>query len=467
MALLQWRVRPRIEPPRDGLWIGAGGPDGDGLLLGSLAEVAAAKPPRIWLATGKEQVVAVVGKRGSGKSFTLGVIAEGLASNDAAAISRQTSPRAVLLFDPLDVYWTTRYAVAPSENAEAQRHFEMAKKAGITGLEFDVEGWIPGEGARRPADPSWFQTLTLPVPDIGLDEWEVLLGINVMTDPMGQGLTDALSLVRRTGYHHRGEAVDATDLFSLGEVRGACRADEMTSTYHAETLRALRQRLGALDGTGLFSSTGTTLRELLSPGRVSVILLGRLPQAQRSALVAVLTRRLIDERSDSAFAEKRLALDPELEGSDKAAVEEAAASGVPRTVVVLDEAQSFLAPGQTSPARSLFVRLVKEGRNMGLSAVLATQQPSALDQRVLSQVETFVAHQLVTEADIRAVKDNLKSESPESIQLGSRQLELSGLLRELAPGTCLLSAADVNVPVRRSLVANVRPRATVHGGIEL
>src|SRR3954454_22086030 len=119
MPLLQWRVRPRIDSPRDGLWIGAGGSDGDGLLLGSLTEVTSGKPPRIWLATGKEQVVAVVGKRGSGKSFTLGVIAEGLASHDAATISRQTNPRAVLLFDPLDVYWTTRYAVAPSENAEA------------------------------------------------------------------------------------------------------------------------------------------------------------------------------------------------------------------------------------------------------------------------------------------------------------------------------------------------------------
>ena len=78
-----------------------------------------------------------------------------------------------------------------------------------------------------------------------------------------------------------------------------------------------------------------------------------------------------------------------------------------------------------SSARDLFVQLVKEGRNMGLSAVLATQTPSALDSRVLSQVETFLAHQLVTEADIRAVRENLKSELPETIQFGARQLEIS------------------------------------------
>src|SRR5262249_50968018 len=119
------------------------------------------------------------------------------------------------------------------------------------------------------------------------------------------------------------------------------------------------------------------------------------------------------------------------------------------------------------PARDLFIRLVKEGRNVGLSAVVATQQPSALDQRVLSQVETFLAHQLVTEADIRAVRDNLKSALPDSMQFGTHQVEFGDLLRQLPPGACVVSAADVNTNVHRALIMRVRPRATVHGGIEL
>jgi hypothetical protein len=136
-------------------------------------------------------------------------------------------------------------------------------------------------------------------------------------------------------------------------------------------------------------------------------------------------------------------------------------------MVMLDEAQAFLAPGISSAARDLFVQLVKEGRNMGLSAVLATQQPSAIDSRVLSQVETFLAHQLVTESDIRAVRENLKSGLPESIQYGSRQLDMSAFLRTLPSGYCLISASDQNAPEHRCFVAAIRPRATVHGGIEL
>src|SRR3954466_2355047 len=131
MLTAQWRVRPAIEAPREGLWIGAGAGKQDGIWVGSLAEVVSGRQPPVWLATGKEQVVAVVGKRGSGKSFTLGVIAEGLASNGETSLARSAHPRAILLFDPLDVYWTTRYGVAHADNAEAERHFHLAQSAGV------------------------------------------------------------------------------------------------------------------------------------------------------------------------------------------------------------------------------------------------------------------------------------------------------------------------------------------------
>src|SRR4051794_22574915 len=105
MITTQWRVSPELDAPRAGVWIGAGR-EGEGLWLGSLAEVGSGGRPKVWLATGKEQVVAVVGKRGSGKSFTLGVIAEGLAAVGESPLAHSGRPRAVLLFDPLDVYWT-------------------------------------------------------------------------------------------------------------------------------------------------------------------------------------------------------------------------------------------------------------------------------------------------------------------------------------------------------------------------
>jgi len=399
----------------------------------------------------------------------LGVIAEGLSLSlpSATHVARQISNRATLLFDPLDVYWTTRYPVAPSGNKEAQHHFELAEAAGMSGLTFNVEAWVPGNGNARPTDPAWFHVLQLPASAVGLEEWELLLNVSVLTAPMGHALADAIRLVSATGYNHGGVHTQPNAAFELGMLVGAIQSDELTAAYHPETLRALRQRVMSLEGTGLFTAAGTNVHTLVSPGRLTIVLLGRLPQAYRSAVVALLTRMLVDARSRAAFAEKRLALDPTLTGSDRAILENAVSSGVPKTTVALDEAQTFLAPGQSSVARDVFVRLVKEGRNIGLSAVLATQQPSAIDQRVLSQVETFIAHQLVTEPDIGAVRANLKASLPDTIEYGSKELDFSGLLRMLPPGQCLVSASEMNTNVRRSVVMSVRPRATVHGGIEL
>ncbi len=464
----QWRVKPAIEAPREGIWLGPGGSNGDGLWLGTLAETVTGRQPRVWLSSGKEQVITVVGKRGSGKSFTLGILIEGLVCEGGSDLGIQNSPRAVLVFDPLDIYWTTKFAVAPSENLEAQRHFELARSAGINGHTFEVGAWVPGNSNTRATDPDWFRILTISVPSMGIAEWELLLEVNMMNEPIGQGLADALTLTRDAGFRIHGRQTPPKVSFDLADLAQAASSDELQSTYHPETLRALRQRLSALDGTGLFSAAGTTITELLTAGRATIVLLGRLSQSYREAVVAVLSRMLIDARSAAAFAEKRLALDPELSDASRQEIETMLKQQwVPRTVVVLDEAQSFLAPTERSVARDLFVRLVKEGRNMGLSAVLATQQPSALDRRILSQVETFIAHQLVTDPDIRAVSENLKSPAPTSIQFGNQQLDSSGLFRQLPPGVCVVSAADMNTAVRRSIVVSMRPRATVHGGIEL
>jgi DNA helicase HerA-like ATPase len=464
-----WKIKPPLDIPPAGIRLGPGHQQTDGLWLGTLAELSGGKVPRIWLSTAKEQVVAIVGKRGSGKSFTLGVLAEGLAlASSAAHVANRTRPRAALLFDPLDVYWTTRYSIGPSANPEAARHFELAEGSKLTGLRFNVEAWLPGTTAARPSDPAWFRPLQLPVPLLGLDEWEILLDVNTIMDPMGQALADALNLVRSTGYHRRGQAVPPESAFDLERLIDAAGSDELGVAYQDQTRRAIRQRLASLQNTGLFSPTGTPIASLLAADQLTVILLGRLPQSYRSAVVAVLTRMLLEDRASVAFAEKRLELDPSLTVTERQALQQIVRSGAPRTVVALDEAQTFLAPGVGGPAKEVFIRLVKEGRNIGLSAILATQQPSALDQRVLSQVETFITHQLVTEPDIRAVRDNLKSSVPDGIEFGPQHFDdIAGLLRRLSPGQCLISAADMNSNVRRSLVVAIRPRATVHGGIEL
>ena len=70
----------------------------------------------LWLDLESAHVVYVMGSRRSGKSYTLGTIAEGLASNDLSTGNVQNG---VLILDTLNLYWTSENEVRgdAAENA--------------------------------------------------------------------------------------------------------------------------------------------------------------------------------------------------------------------------------------------------------------------------------------------------------------------------------------------------------------
>jgi len=108
----------------------------------------------------------------------------------------------------------------------------------------------------------------------------------------------------------------------------------------------------------------------------------------------------------------------------------------------------------------MLIRYVREGRNYGLSFMVATQQPTALDNRLLAQVDTLIAHKLTVQGDIDYVRRNLKSNMPQEITYANRTLEFEELLRSLDVGQALVS----NTETERTIIIDVRPRISVHGG---
>ena len=61
---------------------------------------------KIFMDVERSHVVLVAGKRGSGKSYTLGVIAEELANLPKEVSSNIGS----LIFDTMGIYWTMKYS---------------------------------------------------------------------------------------------------------------------------------------------------------------------------------------------------------------------------------------------------------------------------------------------------------------------------------------------------------------------
>lgn len=201
---------------------------------------------------------------------------------------------------------------------------------------------------------------------------------------------------------------------------------------------------------------------MIKPGRVSIILLNLLPEDLRGVLVSILIHRLLKERAEASEIVKDLIINPNMSGEQRAKMKKRVEESVPKTWVVIDEAQNLIpSSGHTSATRNI-IKFVKEGRNFGLSFIVTTQQPRALDVNILSQVETFIVHKLASQTDIEHILYNLKSPLPSEIKDGNTTITAKELIRDIGIGQALVS--DTNTD--RAFVMEIRPRVSAHGGFE-
>jgi DNA helicase HerA-like ATPase len=172
------------------------------------------------------------------------------------------------------------------------------------------------------------------------------------------------------------------------------------------------------------------------------------------------------ERRDASFAKKRLDLDPNLTEQDRHRLAQVVDASLPRAWVLIDEAQVLVQSDRQTLSGSTLVKFAKEGRNYGLSLAVATQQPSAVDSQLMSQVETLLVHQLTAKADIDVALRSVKSPLPESISIDSSAESPENLIRVLEQGDALFSCANAGRSMARACVVKIRPRVTAHGGYE-
>ena len=420
------------------------------------------------MSVSSEKVIAVFGKRGQGKSYTLGSLVEGLVTQESTtSISKLENRRAVLLFDTLNIFQWMNVPLNP-EHRSGYPEINIQAKAldgwDIKPEELNVKVWFPA-GFQNDFDPERHNKLHLRISDFSLEDWGLLLGLDTIRDIKGQLLAEVFLKVTSVGWdHNNGQHIQPNNQYSVNDMIDCLEndVDFQNGVYRSETVRAIRQQLSAFSRLPLFQGDGTALNKLLEPGQVSVILLNRLPQDLRGVLVSVLVRRLLSERSAASEATKDLMVNPNLGEDNRQELNEILKTAVPKTWVVVDEAQNVIPSERKTSASESLVKLVKEGRNFGLSFVVTTQQPKALDYAVMSQVETFIIHKLVSSKDIDYVIENMKTEFPAEIKEDIRNLSPRELLRDIGRGQVVVS--DTNSP--RAFVMQVRPRVSVHGGFE-
>lgn len=450
-----FEVAPKVFLSKEVLF-GSEGKGTDYLLLGRMAEKGIGE--HVWFDTTKEHVVAIIGKRGSGKSHTLGVLAEGLVSEDPE-ISRSRNRRAVILLDTLGIYWTSRYAPsADMEQDDIKKQLISLKAWKLSPRGIETEIFLPA-GFESPGTPSGTRQFFLKVSDMDPSDWAFLLGLDIFRDPMGQLLSIAHSKVTSEGWVSvdvSGQEIPPQEEYGIDDLTRCIQYDkELTSEktgFDVRTRRALISKLGAFSKYPLFAKTGTSVVDLLRPMRISVLLLASVPDQIRTVIASVVFRKVLEERKQSSLLKKR-----KIMHDLKEPVEE-----LPLVWIMIDEAQNIVPAESATISSPSLIRLVREGRNFGVSLAITTQQPSAIDQRVMAQVDTLLSHRLTVGKDLQGVVSNTKTLPMSKVFLGGQSLELDSLIRKLPIGYTVVS----NSESPRDFIMQIRPRVSVHGGFE-
>lgn len=120
-------------------------------------------------------------------------------------------------------------------------------------------------------------------------------------------------------------------------------------------------------------------------------------------------------------------------------------------VIVLEEAQNYIAEAKDSIAKTIFERIAREGRKYGISLVVSSQRPSELSKTVLSQCNSFVIHRLQNPEDQKYIRGLVSSASSDILD----QLPVIPQQHAIITGDCVRTPILVRID-------DVRPTPNSH-----
>ncbi len=386
-------------------------------------------------------VVFVCGARGSGKSYVLGVVAEELALKNKNV--------GIVVVDPIGVFWSMKHP-----NKE-EKELELLAKWGLMprGLN-NIKVFIP-VGMKDSVPKSTFDAVFSIQPALlTAEDWCLTFGIDRFS-PTGLLMEKGIIKVKSGYTSTEGKEVRGKqNTFSLDDLSKCFEFDaelnDKDKGYKADSIRALVSRFDAAKHWGIFDDKGTSLGLLSRAGQMTILDTSFLEDNVSALVVGLISRRLLQARK---LGTRREAAE-KFENDDN--MDELLELNIPPTWLFIDEAHTLIPGGnQKTPASSALVEYVKQGRRPGCSLVFATQQPSAIDSRVLSQLDIIMAHKLVFDDDIKAISKRTPTIVP-------GQYKRSNFIKTMPVGIAL--TGDRSETTSRAFIMSIRPRMSQHEG---
>lgn len=383
----------------------------------------------VFLDIARSHVIMICGKRGSGKSYTLGVIAEGI-TDMPPEIKENIAP---LIFDTMGIYWSMAYR--NDKEIDLLREWQLKPK------NLSVRIFVPyayydeflkkGIGKILP--------FALSVPDVTHEDWLITFGLN-FTDPVGIAIQKAVIKIKK----------EKTN-YDIDDIIEEIKADSEIDNQHKLTAINL---FNAAKAWGIFASKNekaTTIKELLKGGITTVLDLSMYSSVGvynvRALAIGLICKKIFNERM---LARKLEEVEAVRRGIEYLHFEK---RKLPLVWIFIDEMHEFLPKEGKTAATDALIQLLREGRQPGISLVFATQQPGKLHSDAITQADIIISHRLTAKPDLDALSEIMQSYLAEDIVA-----YMNNLPRYRGSAIVLDDNSERIYSIR------IRPRFTWHGG---
>ena len=384
----------------------------------------------IYMDVTRSHVVFVCGKRGSGKSYSMGVIAEGM-SDLPDDIKKNL---AVVMLDTMGIYWTMKY--------RNDKESELLKEWNLEGKELDVKIYTPAGYYQQYKDQGvpTDEPFSIKPSELDPSDWCMTFNLDI-SNSQGVLIERIINELKEDG-----ENYDIDDIIKTvhNDERG-----------NQETRDAVENRFIDSKRWGLFGKEGTPLKDLVKGGQVTVLdvsCYATTPGTQRlrALVIGLVAEKLFVQRM---IARKNEELQSIKETTHFMGEKADVKQKEPLVWLVVDEAHEFLPNEGETVATHPLVVILREGRQPGISLILASQQPGKIHTDVMSQSDIVIAHRITAKVDIDALGMLMQSYMRQGLD---KQLNVLPRLKGSA-----IVFDDTN---ERMYSMRVRPRFTWHGG---
>ncbi len=384
----------------------------------------------VYLDVAGTHVVFIVGKRGSGKSYSGGIIAEGLAD-----LPKEVKENlSILLLDTMGIYWTMKY---PN-----MQDAEVLKSWGMEPRSMEVAIYTPAGFFRRYKEaglPADFPFSIRPL-DVSPEDWCTSFDLNP-NSAEGVLLTRIVQ-----DFNNRGESYGLEDL--LAAVTQDKNSDPVVRNV-------IFNQFKKAQGWGIFDRQGTPLKDLVRSGQVTVLDVSPYATmasgwAIKALVVGLIARKLFTQRMLARKTEEFKNVDAAMHYFSRGAGEKLEE---PLVWIFLDESHELLPKEGKTAATDALVTILREGRQPGISLILASQQPGKIHTDVMTQADTVIGHRITARMDVEALGQLTQSYLKQGLVE-----EIDHLPRVKGSAVIFDDANERIFPIQ------MRPRFTWHGG---